>query len=203
MRAGGGVLSLSGPRRARRRVRPDHRATRAGRPTSPRPIANGAAAARWVAPVGGDTEVQASLDGFHDWRTRGTDFSANRTNGADASLRLVGRGAWQWSALGYWQWRNLMSSFASVSPGRTDRDAGVAAGFGAVARARRKRRGAAADAERDRASARRRCPPHRRASRASSSLMSPASRRGGASPAAKPGPAARSPKRAASLARSR
>ena len=42
----------------------------------------------------------------------------NRTNGADASVRLVGRGAWQWSALGYWQWRNLMSSFASVSPGR-------------------------------------------------------------------------------------
>src|SRR6185369_1031221 len=33
-------------------------------------------------------------------------------------VRLVGRGAWQWSALGYWQWRNLMSSFASVSPGR-------------------------------------------------------------------------------------
>jgi outer membrane receptor protein involved in Fe transport len=44
----------------------------------------------------------------------------NRTNGADASLRLIGRGSWQWSALGYWQWRNLMSSFASVSAGRTE-----------------------------------------------------------------------------------
>jgi outer membrane receptor protein involved in Fe transport len=33
-------------------------------------------------------------------------------------MRLVGRGAWQWSALGYWQWRNLMSSFASVTQGR-------------------------------------------------------------------------------------
>ena len=31
--------------------------------------------ARWVAPVGGDTEFQASVDGFHDWRTRGTDFT--------------------------------------------------------------------------------------------------------------------------------
>ena len=76
--------------------------------------------ARWVAPVGSTTELQASLAGFHDWRTRGTDFTVNRTNGADASVRLVGRGAWQWSALGYWQWRNLMSSFASVSPGRAE-----------------------------------------------------------------------------------
>jgi outer membrane receptor protein involved in Fe transport len=44
----------------------------------------------------------------------------NRTNGSDASVRLVGRGTWQWSALGYWQQRNLMSSFASVIPGRTE-----------------------------------------------------------------------------------
>jgi outer membrane receptor protein involved in Fe transport len=74
--------------------------------------------ARWIAPIGEVTELQANLSGFHDWRTRGTDFSANRTNGADASVRLVGRGRWQWSALGYWQWRNLESSFANVSPGR-------------------------------------------------------------------------------------
>jgi outer membrane receptor protein involved in Fe transport len=73
---------------------------------------------RWIAPIGGDTELQANLAGFHDWRTRGTDFTANRTDGADASLRLVGRGRWQWSALAYWQWRNLRSSFANVSPGR-------------------------------------------------------------------------------------
>jgi hypothetical protein len=74
---------------------------------------------RWVEPVGSETELQASVDGFHDWRTRGTDFTENRTNGADGSLRLVGRGSWQWSALAYWQWRNLMSSFASVTAGRT------------------------------------------------------------------------------------
>ena len=73
---------------------------------------------RWVAPVGASTEIQANVAGFHDWRTRGTDFTQNRTNGADASVRLVGRGRWQWTALGYWQWRNLMSSFASVSSGR-------------------------------------------------------------------------------------
>jgi outer membrane receptor protein involved in Fe transport len=62
--------------------------------------------------------VQANLSGFHDWRTRGTDFSEDRTNGADASVRLVGHGSWQWSALGYWQWRNLLSSTAGLSPGR-------------------------------------------------------------------------------------
>ncbi|HET9337294.1 MAG TPA: TonB-dependent receptor [Sphingomicrobium sp.] len=74
--------------------------------------------ARWITPVGEKIELQASLAGFHDWRTRGTDFTENRTNGADASMRLVGQGRWQWSMLGYWQWRNLRSSFASVSPGR-------------------------------------------------------------------------------------
>ena len=84
----------------------------------PAPYREWSGRGRWVAPLGGSTELQANASGFHDWRTRGTDFSENRTNGADASLRLVGRGAWQWSALGYWQWRNLMSSFASVSPGR-------------------------------------------------------------------------------------
>ena len=58
----------------------------------PAPYREWSGRARWVAPLGASTELQASLDGFHDWRTRGTDFTANRTNGADASLRLVGRG---------------------------------------------------------------------------------------------------------------
>lgn len=75
--------------------------------------------ARWITPVGSNTELQANLSGFHDWRTRGQEFTANRTNGVDGSVRVVGRGVWQWSALGYWQWRNLQSSFASVNPGRT------------------------------------------------------------------------------------
>jgi vitamin B12 transporter len=74
---------------------------------------------RWVMPLGTSTELQANLSGFHDWRTRGTVFSSDRTNGADASLRLVGRGDWQWSALGYWQWRNLRSSTASLNADRS------------------------------------------------------------------------------------
>ena len=115
--AGGGVVTISGRGERGDGFVPVTAGTRG--PADER-AAYGAwsGRARWLTPVGGETELQASVDGFRDWRTRGTDFSANRTNGADASVRLVGRGKWQWSALGYWQWRNLRSSFASVSPGR-------------------------------------------------------------------------------------
>ena len=115
---GGGVLTLSGrgersdgfiPVTADTRGPADERA----------PYREWSGRGRWVALIGGSTEVQASVDGFRDWRPRGTDFTVNRTNGADASVRVVGRGSWQWSALGYWQWRNLMSSFASVNAART------------------------------------------------------------------------------------
>lgn len=74
--------------------------------------------ARWVMPLGQSIELQTSLSAFHDWRNRGTDYSDDRTNGADASARVVGRGNWQWSALGYWQWRNLRSATASINTGR-------------------------------------------------------------------------------------
>lgn len=73
---------------------------------------------RWVAAISPQTELQASASAFRDSRTRGVDFSGNRTTGADASLRLVSRGPLQWSALGYWQKRDFSSSFASVSAGR-------------------------------------------------------------------------------------
>jgi outer membrane receptor protein involved in Fe transport len=115
--AGGGTLSLSGRFERSDGFIPITSSTR-GPADQRAPYREWSGRGRWVVPVGSDIEAQASVDGFHDWHTRGTDFSANRTNGADASLRLVGRGQWQWSALGYWQWRNLMSSFASVSPGR-------------------------------------------------------------------------------------
>jgi vitamin B12 transporter len=73
----------------------------------------------WVAPVSDKLELQLSGDLFTDRRNRGLDFTANRTNGADASLRLVGRGRWQFAALAYGQWRDLRSSFASVNAGRS------------------------------------------------------------------------------------
>jgi outer membrane receptor protein involved in Fe transport len=115
---GGGVLSVSGRGERGDGFVPITEGTR-GPADEPARYREWSGRGRWVAPIGGATELQANLSGFHDWRTRGTDFTQNRTNGADASVRLVGRGEWQWSALGYWQWRNLRSSFANVSPGRT------------------------------------------------------------------------------------
>ena len=115
---GGSVLSLSGRGARSGGFVPITEGTR-GPADEPAPYREWSGRGRWVASIGGATELQANLSGFHDWRTRGTDFTENRTNGADASLRLVGRGNWQWSALAYWQWRNLSSSFAGVSPGRT------------------------------------------------------------------------------------
>lgn len=117
--AAGGVLSLSARGERGDGFVPITSDTR-GRADEPAPYREWSSRARWVGPIGDLVELQASVDAFHDWRTRGTDFTQNRTNGADGSLRLVGRGQWQWSALGYWQWRNFMSSFASVTTGRTE-----------------------------------------------------------------------------------
>ena len=75
--------------------------------------------AYWVAPVAAGIDLQANGLGFVDRRDRGVDFTGNRTNGADASLRLAGRGRWQWSVLGYAQWRELRSNFASVNADRS------------------------------------------------------------------------------------
>ena len=115
--AGGGVLSLSGRGARSDGFVPITQSTR-GPADKRAPYREWSGRGRWVVLLGGSTELQASLSGFHDWRTRGTDFSADRTNGTDASLRLVGRGNWQWSALGYWQWRNLRSSTAGLNLGR-------------------------------------------------------------------------------------
>ena len=83
------------------------------------PYENASLRLRWIAPVANDLEAQLSGLAFTDSRDRGVDFTRNRTRGADASIRLVGRGHWQWSALAYAQWRNLRSSFASVSDDRS------------------------------------------------------------------------------------
>ncbi len=74
---------------------------------------------RWIAPLAGEVEVQAGALAFVEERERGVPFTANRTRGADASVRLVGTGQWQWSLLGYAQWRNMRSSFARVDNDRS------------------------------------------------------------------------------------
>lgn len=74
--------------------------------------------ANWTAALPGAVEAQLAGLAFTDRRERGLAFTGNRTDGADASLRLTGSGRLPWSALAYGQWRELSSSFAGVSPGR-------------------------------------------------------------------------------------
>lgn len=80
----------------------------------PAPYRNASGRVRWVAPLSRSIEVQASLSAFRDERSRGLPFSDNSSEGADGALRLVGRGAWQWSALAYAQRRTFQSSFAAT-----------------------------------------------------------------------------------------
>jgi outer membrane receptor protein involved in Fe transport len=82
------------------------------------PYEQASVAARAALPIGEATELQAAMLAFTDTRQRGTPFTDNSTQGADASLRLVGHGRWGWSALGYIQARTFASEFASVGAGR-------------------------------------------------------------------------------------
>lgn len=84
----------------------------------PSPYEQASAGLRAVAPAGG-AELQANLSAFTDARERGTAFSAIRNRGADASLRLVGRGALPFALLGYVQVREFANEFASVNATRT------------------------------------------------------------------------------------
>jgi vitamin B12 transporter len=74
---------------------------------------------RAVFPVGANTELQASGLVFTDKRSRGTPFQPNSTTGADASLRLVGRGDWGYEALAYVQARSFSAGYASINDART------------------------------------------------------------------------------------
>lgn len=85
----------------------------------PAGYAQASGALRAVIGVGATTELQANAAAFTDRRERGTPFTANRSEGADASLRVIGRGAWRWSALGYVQTRAFASQFAAIDAVRT------------------------------------------------------------------------------------
>jgi outer membrane receptor protein involved in Fe transport len=82
------------------------------------PYEQASLALRGVVDLGG-AELQANLSGFRDRRDRGVDFTQVKSDGADASVRLVGRGRWRWSALAYLQARQFASGFASVNDTRT------------------------------------------------------------------------------------
>lgn len=85
----------------------------------PAPYEQASGAFRGVIGIAPATELQANVSAFTDTRDRGTAFTTNTSKGADASLRLVGHGAWNWSALAYLQTRAFASNFASISATRT------------------------------------------------------------------------------------
>ena len=105
----------------------------------PAPYRQASLALRAVAPLGDDVELQANGLAFVDRRERGTPFSAIESQGADASLRLVGRGALPFALLFYVQLRDFANAFASVSADRAtvsqvlDQFATPATGIGARA----------------------------------------------------------------------
>lgn len=76
------------------------------------------AAMRGVAVVNAQTEIQASSLIFDDRRLRGLAGTASRSHGADASIKLVGRGAWGFEALAYMQARGFRSGFVAVATDR-------------------------------------------------------------------------------------
>ena len=83
------------------------------------PYRQASAALRTVLAVGPATELQTNLAAFTDTRERGTAFTRNHSDGADASVRLVGRGRWGYSLLGYLQARSFASAFAAINAART------------------------------------------------------------------------------------
>ena len=70
---------------------------------------------RGVAPLGETVELQARGLVFRDDRTLRFDGADSSSEGQDASLRLVGRGRWQFEALGYVQARNFSNVVISSS----------------------------------------------------------------------------------------
>ena len=83
------------------------------------PYEQASLAGRAVIGFGGGSELQAAMLGFYDHRTRGTAFTPNSTKGADASLRLVGRGRWAYEATVYGQIRKLSAGFATIDATRS------------------------------------------------------------------------------------
>ena len=71
---------------------------------------------RGVAPLAGDVELQARVNLFRDERSlrfRGADSTSE---GQDASIRIVGRGEWQFDALAYVQARDFFEHRHQFDP---------------------------------------------------------------------------------------
>jgi len=82
------------------------------------PYRQGSIALLAVTPVSSAIALQAGAAAFTDQRERGTAFSGVDSEGADASLRLIGRGALPFALLAYVQMRDFANDFAAVGAGR-------------------------------------------------------------------------------------
>jgi outer membrane receptor protein involved in Fe transport len=65
------------------------------------------ASGRIVQSIAPDIQLQVRGLAFEDDRTLRFDGADNHTDGEDVSLRLVGRGNWEFDVVGYGQWRNF------------------------------------------------------------------------------------------------
>ncbi|MGQ7829679.1 TonB-dependent receptor plug domain-containing protein [Altererythrobacter sp. Z27] len=70
---------------------------------------------RGVAPLSDTVELQARVLAFRDQRTLRFDGADSSSEGQDASLRLVGRGDWQFDAVAYVQARNFSNVVVSAT----------------------------------------------------------------------------------------
>jgi outer membrane receptor protein involved in Fe transport len=71
--------------------------------------------AQLVQPLGEDLELQMRGMAFDDHRTLRFEGADSSSEGQDVSARIVGRGAWQFDALVYAQWRNFTNVVISSS----------------------------------------------------------------------------------------
>lgn len=80
------------------------------------------ASLRAVAPIAPDLELQARVMAFDDARTLRFAGADSGSSGQDASLRLVGRGDWQFDALAYVQARDFSNVVVSATSFRKTLD---------------------------------------------------------------------------------
>jgi vitamin B12 transporter len=76
-------------------------------------------ALRGVAPLTAAVEIHGSALVFDDHRLRGLAGTASRSRGADASVKIVGRGRWGFEALAYVQDRSFRSGFVATTADRS------------------------------------------------------------------------------------
>ncbi len=91
------------------------------------------AGARMAAPLGGGVELQARIAAYDDQRVLRFAGANSASRGEDASLRLVGRGRWQFDLLGYVQAREFSNVVISSTSFRKtlDQRATPSTGLGA------------------------------------------------------------------------